>query len=131
MPEGHYYVVRGATMACACGSHKRRINLSASHGSYAGGKPMMNDTDCQPFDNIPYFGTCNSGENPNHTIIHLVGEHGEIASGKPCVPTFFNQWMMTKADTLVEGRAALTTESQLVCAYGGIITFASNGQNGD
>lgn len=36
--------------------------------------------------------------------------------------------MNTKEDTLVDGAPALTTDSTLICAYGGIIKFVTDGQ---
>ena len=46
--EMHYpYVVRGATMYCSCGTHTRKLDMPASHGSYIRDKAMMNRTDCK------------------------------------------------------------------------------------
>ena len=38
------------------------------------------------------------------------------------------EWMKAKEETLVRGEAALTTDSYLVCKYGGKITFVTTGQ---
>lgn len=61
--EMHYpYVVRGATMYCSCGTHTRKLDMPASHGSYIRDKAMMNRTDCKVGidKNIPPFGACRS-----------------------------------------------------------------------
>ena len=40
--EMHYpYVVRGATMYCSCGTHTRKLDMPASHGSYIRDKAMI------------------------------------------------------------------------------------------
>ena len=128
MPDASSYIVRGAKMVCNCGSHARKINLPVSHGSYVNKKPMMNQWDSVPIKNIPEFGVCNSPANPSNAPVTLAGEDGAPVTGKPCVPAILSCWMDTKEDTKVEGFAALTTDSKLVCSLGGIITFKSDGQ---
>lgn len=103
------YIVRGAKMKCSKGSKLVRINLPASHGSYVNGKPMMVKTDRVVGANIGKFGFC---------------------EGASCKVKILGDWMKYKEDTLVGGYGALTTQSVLVCAYGGIIRFISDGQDG-
>lgn len=126
--ENKYYVVRGAKMKCKCGSHKRKINLPVSHGSYVDEKPMMNEDDNKAVVNVTYFGVCKSGSNPSSQIVNLVGEDGATITGKLCCPKIIGKWMKTKEKTKVEGKPPLTTESQLVCGFDGLITFVTNGQ---
>lgn len=121
------YVVRGASMRCRCGSHPRRINLPVSHGSFVNQKPMLNEEDNKE-DNISSFGICSGPANPSNETIHLVGEDGAVVSGKPCQPEILAKWLNTKEDALVEGKPALTTASQLICAFGGVIAFENDGQ---
>ncbi|KNY27946.1 DUF4280 domain-containing protein [Pseudobacteroides cellulosolvens] len=129
MPEISRYIVRGATMVCSCGSHGRKINLPVSHGSYINNKPMMNQWDCVPIENVPEFGVCSSPANPSNAPVTLVGEDGKPVAGKPCVPAILSCWMDTKEDTIVDGFAALTTNSKLICSLGGMITFKTDGQH--
>lgn len=131
MADEPRYIVRGAKMRCNHGSHPRRINLPVSHGSFVNQKPAMNETDSIVDKNIAYFGICSSGANPNNETIYLVGENGGTISGKRCTPKILSHWLLTKEDTLVEGKPALTTDSQLICAYEGKITFLSDGQHED
>ncbi|MBC2580547.1 DUF4280 domain-containing protein [Clostridium sp. DJ247] len=127
MAGGTKYVVRGAKMKCKFGSHKRKINLPVSHGSYVNGKPMMNAGDRVEVKNITWFGTC-QGSCPSSGTIYLIGENGGTVSGKKCIPKILGDWVNTKENTKVEGKAALTMESKVYCMYGGEITFASDGQ---
>lgn len=129
MPEASRYIVRGAKMVCSCGSHGRKINLPVCHGSYVNNKPMMNQLDCVPIKNVPEFGVCSSPANPSNAPVTLVGEDGKPVAGKPCVPAILTCWMNTKEDTIVDGLAALTTDSKLVCSLGGEITFKTDGQH--
>lgn len=128
MSDTYSYIVRGAKMACDCGSHSRKINLPQSHGSYVNGKPVMNKSDNKFGENISYFGICNNPNNPNTQTIYLITEKGENISGKPCCPNILKEWIKTKDDTIVEGKPALITKSELICAYKGKIIFVSDGQ---
>lgn len=128
MPDGPKYIVRGAKMRCDKGSHPRKLNLPVSHGSYVNGKPVLNEADSKANENIAYFGICSSGANPNNEIINLVAESGGTISGKKCCPNILANWSTTKEETKVEGKAALTTKSQLICAFDGVIKFISDGQ---
>ncbi|WP_035790378.1 DUF4280 domain-containing protein [Clostridium beijerinckii] len=122
------YVVRGARMKCDKGTHTRKINLPVSHGTYANKNPMMNKGDMVVDKNISYFGVCNGDCPSNGADIALVTETGGIVTGKKCQVKTLNDWINAKEDTLVEGKAALTEKSILVCAYGGQIKFVANGQ---
>jgi hypothetical protein len=104
------YVVRGALMKCKCGAAPAKINLPVSHGSFINDKPMLNEADNKVPLNIPTFGAC--------TTI------------KVCAPNILTNWVFTKTDTLVDGKAALTSESKLICANGGEISFVTDGQKG-
>jgi hypothetical protein len=129
MSDGdNYYIVRGAKMRCEKGTHARKINLPVSHGSYVKGKPMMNQGDNVVNKNISYFGICHECQEGED--IYLIGEDGnQLPPGKKCLVQIAGEWSDTKVDTLVEGKAALTTDSWLVCSkYQGKIKFETNGQ---
>lgn len=121
------YVVRGAGMRCDKGTHTRKINLPVSHGTYAHGNPVINEGDNVVDVNISYFGVCN-GSCPSSENISLLTENGGVVTGKKCKLKILKKWMNAKEDTLVEGKAALTQQSVLVCAYGGQIKFIGHGQ---
>ncbi|GIO31563.1 MULTISPECIES: DUF4280 domain-containing protein [Paenibacillus] len=127
--DKQFYVVRGADIFCDCGSHSRKLNLPESHGSYVNGKPMMNELDCVPEVNISKFGICNHPSNESGETIYLISMDGQQIQGKPCLPKLLGtSWSKTKTKVKVDGQSALTTESELYCALGGTIKFASNGQ---
>lgn len=122
------YVVRGAKMKCDKGTHKRKINLPASHGTYSNESPMMNKNDNVVEENISYFGICKGGC-PSSGDITLAKENGGTVTGKKCQVMILAEWANTKEDTIVGGAPALTTDSILICAYGGIIKFVTDGQS--
>lgn len=119
MEIGTAYVVRGAQMICDKGSEAERINLPTSHGVYAKGNPIMNEGDNVVGSNIGNFGVCR-GSCPSN---------GSDERTKKCQIMILNKWLNTKGDTLIEGAPALTTASILICAYGGVIRFITDGQD--
>jgi len=125
--QGTAYVVRGAKMKCSKGTNITRINLPESHGSYSNGNPVMNENDYVVGKNISCFGICR-GACPSSGDITLKKKNGGTVTGKKCQVKIIKEWMNAKEDTLVDGLPALTTDSTLICAYGGIIKFISDGQ---
>jgi hypothetical protein len=110
MPGEYSYAVRGALMKCSCGSCPMKINLPLSHGAFINNKPMLNEADNKVGMNITPFGAC--------------------TNIKVCAPNIPSNWVMTKMDTKVEGKPALTNKSKLICANGGVIEFLNDGQMG-
>lgn len=109
--EEFSYVVRGAMLRCACGSHPNMLNLPTSHGMYIKGQPLMNVSDSKVDDNISTFGVCE-------------------ARDKPCEPEVHMEWVNGKPDLLVEGKPALLSCSYVNCVHheNGIIYVEDDGQ---
>lgn len=130
--DKYYYVVRGAEIFCDCGSHMRKLNLPVSHGSFVGDKPMMHERDCKVEENISSFGICYSEKNQSGETIYLISMDNQQIQGKPCCPELLGDtWTKTKSKVKVDGESALTTDSEMYCKLGGIIKFASNGQQSE
>lgn len=115
MSDKKAFVVRGAGIRCTCGSQTGKLDMPSSHGSYIRDKAMMNQGDCKAGldKNIPPFGSCSSPAK---------------GMDKTCMPMLATEWLNVKEDTLVDGKPALTTDSMIVCGFGGIITFEDAGQ---
>lgn len=143
------YVVRGAKIYCAYGSHIRQLDMPVAHGAYIRDKPMMNEKDCEVgLDaNIAPFGACQSPDNPNKKIEINDGTNAMQVptdescenfappslpiQGRLCTPMLGEKWCDAKEDTLVDGLPALTTNCTLACCYGGtegVIGFMDDGQ---
>lgn len=106
---GQYeYLVRGATLICSNGSHKRKINLPKCHGVYVGEHPVLHELECKSETecglekcNIPFFGVCIPAEgDPPPTDIKTyittkenckAGVSGTI-TGYKCEPEIIGQW---------------------------------------
>ena len=143
--EMHYpYVVRGATMYCSWGTHTRKLDMPASHGSYIRDKAMMNRTDCKVGidKNIPPFGACRSETKDGIDIkiedtkdlLQVTDEDGNPVEiplpieGKLCEPELAKEWADAQEETLVDGEPALTVKCTITCKYGGVIGFMDAGQ---
>lgn len=145
------YVVRGALLCCSGGSHRRRLNLPECHGVYIGCNPIMHSGDCVTGIegseiNITSFGVCkgtsNGGLNEGDTSLAtevvdeqglpIVGEtDGGVIRGKRCKAMIANgKWENVHTSTIVgdTGESAITVNSFLVCAHGGVITVLTSGQ---
>lgn len=133
------YLVRGALLKCSCGTHKRRLNLPLCHGLYVLGKPMINKNDCIPQagpedvmdgKNIMFFGACKSKTNKNGRVTYELIEDGKsrTVAGSKCIPQFDEKWLNCHESTLVGEELAVTTESYLICRYGGFIICETSGQ---
>lgn len=136
--EAEYpYIVAGARMFCDKGSHFRRLDLPLCHGTYIRDIPMVNRNDSSYPDNVSMFGICVGGAQKNGTLMEYNGSNIEDLLpfegvdfpiiGYPCIPKV-GRWLNPKDDVLVDGVPAITTESTLVCIYGGVIGFVDDGQ---
>lgn len=135
------YVVRGAMLYCEKGTHPRRLNLPKCHGVYILNKPIIRKNDCVSEKNISSFGVCTADTPPAGAEEVLLGGYvldGEDAStvedvfGFECKPEIVGEWRSVHNKTNVTGEiSAVTTNSYLVCACGGLIKVATSGQEYD
>lgn len=110
------FLVRGATLICSNGSHKRRINLPKCHGVYVGMHPLLHELEClsEPFCdretcNITPFGVCVPTEGCPPTEVKIYkktknnSKDGKVGTveGYQCMPTIVGKWMNTYRDTRI------------------------------
>lgn len=122
------YLVRGALLKCRKGSHPRRLNLPEAHGVFVDEHPQVFDEDCTN-KHISCFGVCNSGTPPKGAkIVRFAGYApegsggaAEDVQGKECTPDIIGQWKSPYGE-------AVTMDSYLICACGGIIEPLTSGQ---
>jgi len=134
----HEYLVRGAMLYCDKGTHPRRLNLPKGHGVYFKGKPAIRKDDCVAGDHVTYFGVCTSDSPPNGAEEVLLsgyvlkGESPDTVEdvcGMKCSPEIVGEWRSVNKRANITGEiAAVTTDSYLVCACGGLIKVATSGQ---
>ena len=151
------YVVRGARLCCSCGSHERKLNVFKDHAVYTESFPMIHELDKELEKNITFFGVCSSGDqllsSQNIRLIKTTYDKEgnpieEVVSGTMCVPFIIGDWRDTKKNVKIidngdkdstdkdkyredgsKGYKAVTTNSFLICRYGGIIEPLDSGQD--
>lgn len=135
------YLVRGAMLICSKGKACKRLELPEDHGVYTKNQPMIHERDCVVDINIPKgsFGVCD-GDCPAGAKVMKVPEFDEEGNvigeteytGPACEPVINEKWKKPNKKVLIDDngtkRRALTTDSLLICKYGGIITVVTSGQ---
>ena len=150
------YLVRGARLCCSCGSHERKLNVFKDHAVYTESFPMIHELDKELEKNITFFGVCSSGDpllsSQNIRLIKTTYDKEgnpieQVVSGIMCVPFIIGDWRDTKQNVKIidngdkdsadkdkyredtsKGYKAVTTNSFLICRYGGIIEPLDSGQ---
>jgi hypothetical protein len=88
--------------------------------------PAGNIMDHVPIANIPPFGACMSIANP--TVAAATAAALGVLTPMPCVPNTPAPWVPGAVNVLVSNFPALDNTSQLMCVWGGVITFTFPGQ---
>ena len=141
-------LTRGALLRCSCGTHPRRLNLPQSYGVYATDEmhPKMHQDNCiyaEVDNHISYFGVCKSNCTPPNSCKiclepYVTPEGVKTSPGKVegnrCIPLIVGNWFDPKDDDKIYdmdvGRniPCITSNSFLVCKFGGIIEVLTSGQ---
>jgi hypothetical protein len=82
--------------------------------------------DTVPFLNIAPFGVCNSMMNPT-TAALTAAAFGVLTPG-PCIPTPAGTWIPTNPMVMASPGPLLSSDSILMCAFGGVIKINVPGQ---
>ena len=117
-------VCAGALLKCSCGLAPTALNVIPDKKvlTQAPTATIMDNK----IVNVPTFGMCNSPANP--AVAAAISASSGAVTVAPCVPMTPAPWT-TGAPTVLEGnQPALTKDSKLMCAYGGIIEITMPGQ---
>jgi hypothetical protein len=85
-----------------------------------------NIMDHVPMMNIPPFGMCQSPANP--MVAAATAAAFGVLTPMPCIPNTPAPWLPGAPTVMLCNAPALNNTSQLMCIWGGVITFASPGQ---
>jgi hypothetical protein len=115
----------GATMMCTFGLAPSTFNATpktvVTSNMMAG-----NILDHVPILNVPPFGMCSSLANP--TVAAATAAALGVLTPMPCVPNTPAPWVPGAPNVMVCNAPALDNTSQLMCMWGGVITFVAPGQ---
>ena len=108
------------------GSTPAPLNILPVPRVFTMGFPAGTLTDMAPLVNIPSFGTCQSILNP--TVAAATAVALGVLTPMPCVPVPAGSWLNPSPTVLIGGKPALTSQSTLMCAWGGQISIRFPGQ---
>ena len=88
--------------------------------------PAGNILDHVPMMNVMPFGMCTSLANP--TVAAATAAALGVLTPMPCIPNTPAPWVPGVPNVLVCNAPALDNTCQLMCMWGGVITFTNPGQ---
>lgn len=90
--------------------------------------PAASVEDYVPLTNIPSFGMCGAIANP--AVAAATAAKSGAFTPAPCTPAVNTPWAPGATRVKVGGQPALHSGCQAVCAWGGLITISSPGNEG-
>ncbi len=119
-------VVMGATCACTFGTAPVPLKVLPIKRPLAENRPVACILDIIPFLNIGPFAMCNSMANP--VVAAATAAKLGVFTPMPCIPVPTGPWLIGCPTTLINNIPALSQDSKLICAWGGIISIQNPGQ---
>ncbi len=113
-----FAVCTGAIAKCPFGVAPAPLTFLPSNILGMAG-PIGSCSSCAPFMNIAPFGVCSSILNPI-TAAQTAAAFGVLTPGA-CIPTPTGMWLPMKPTVISTTGSILTSDSLLICAYGGVI----------
>jgi hypothetical protein len=90
--------------------------------------PAASIEDHVPLTNIPSFGMCGTMANP--AVAAATAAKSGAFTPAPCSPAVSTPWTPGATRVKVGGQPALHSGCQATCAWGGVITISSPGNEG-
>lgn len=116
----------GCLCQCSFGAAPCPLTILPTARALCGGQPVASIMDNKPFVNLVGFGMCTSLANP--TVAAATAAARGVLTPMPCVPVLPAPWAPGSPTVLVGNMPALTCESKLICAWGGMIGIIAPGQ---
>jgi len=123
MPQ---HVCMGAMMMCTFGVAPSSLVVLPTNKMITSDVPAANIMDHIPMTNIMPFGMCQSPSNP--TVAAATAAALGVLTPMPCVPATPAPWVTGAPTVLLGNMPALDNVSQLMCIWGGVITFTDAGE---
>ena len=119
-------VCMGAMMACTFGVAPSSLVVLPTNEVFTNMVPDANIMDHIPMVNIMPFGMCMSPSNP--VVAAATAAALGVLTPMPCIPATPAPWVPGAVTDLLGNFPALDNVSQLMCIWGGVITFTSPGE---
>ena len=115
-------VCGGAMCMCTFGTAPSTLMVTPENKTM-GNMPYATIMDYKPMVNVMPFAMCNSVANPATKRPPPV-----FFTPAPCVPNTTAPWTPGSPTVMIGNKPALQNSSQLMCTWGGVITFTNPGQ---
>src|ERR1700693_1886544 len=119
-------VCMGAMMMCTFGVAPTSLVVLPVNRVMTNNVPDANIMDHIPMVNIMPFGMCKSPSNPVVAAVTTAALGG--LTPMPCIPATPAPWIAGAPTVLLGNFPSLDNVSQLMCIWGGVITFTNPGE---
>jgi hypothetical protein len=119
-------VCMGAMMQCSFGVAPSSLVVLPTNRVMTNMVPDANIMDHIPMVNIMPFGMCTSIANP--TVAAATAAALGVLTPMPCIPATPAPWVAGAPTVLLGNFPSLDNVSQLMCIWGGVITFTDAGE---
>lgn len=119
-------VCMGAMMQCSFGMAPSSLVVLPTNRVMTNEVPDANIMDHVPLVNIMPFGMCQSLANPE--VAAATAAAMGALTPMPCVPNTPAPWVPGAPTVLLGNFPTLDNVSQLMCVWGGVITFTNAGE---
>ena len=119
-------VCMGAMMMCTMGMAPSSLVVLPTNKVLTDQVPDANIMDHIPMTNIMPFGMCMSPANP--TVAAATAAALGVLTPMPCIPNTPAPWVPGAPTVLLANMPTLDNTSQLMCIWGGVITFTTPGE---
>ena len=119
-------VCMGAMMQCTFGMAPSSLVVLPTNRVMTNEVPDANIMDHIPLVNIMPFGMCQSPANP--TVAAATAAALGVLTPMPCIPNTPAPWVAGAPTVLLGNFPTLDNVSQLMCIWGGVITFSDAGE---
>jgi len=123
-------VSAAATLSCSMATPPVPVPLETTPSGTPvnAGTPAGTVDDYIPLTNIPSFGMCGAIANP--AVATATAAKAGAFTPAPCMPAVNTPWTPGATKLKIGGRPALHQGCQAVCAWGGLITISTPGNEG-
>jgi hypothetical protein len=119
-------VCMGANMMCTFGMAPSSLVVLPVNRVMTSEVPDANIMDHIPMVNIMPFGMCMSQSNP--TVAAATAAALGVLTPMPCIPATTEPWTPGASNVLLGNMPTLDNVSELMCMWGGVITFVTPGE---
>ena len=121
-----FQVCMGAMMQCTFGMAPSSLVVLPTNRVITNEMPDANIMDHIPMLNIMPFGMCMSIANPE--VAAATAAALGVLTPMPCIPNTPAPWVPGAPTVLLGNFPTLDNVSQLMCIWGGVITFSAPGE---